>query len=53
MLCTMLNALLKIVIKTFTNHEIGKCQRMYNKLVHLWQKKIMPSEGAIRGTRGQ
>ena len=27
-----------MAVKTFTNHEMGKCQRTYNKLAHLWQK---------------
>lgn len=38
MLVTVLNALLKMAVKTFTNHEMGKCQRTHNKLAHLWQK---------------
>lgn len=27
-----------MAVKTFTNHEMGKCQRTHNKLAHLWQK---------------
>lgn len=38
MLGTVLNALLKMTIKTFTNYEMGKCQRTYSKLAHLWQE---------------
>lgn len=38
MLGTVLNALLKMAVKTFTNYEMGTCQRTYNKLAHLWQE---------------
>lgn len=42
-----------MAVKTFINHEMGRCRRMYDKLVLLWQKQKPDGEGEIRGTRGQ
>lgn len=35
----ILYTVFKVAFKTFANHKMGMCQRMFNKLVHLGKRK--------------